>query len=136
MGTIKQDTKDVTVNNNNESSDTNNQQNTFFVRFGKRIFVYTGAAGIVCYIGVPTALSWIGFSSTGVKLGSLAAAWQSTHYFSSIFSLVHSAAATGAAKGVITSVGVTGALAQAFNDAKKKTKETKIDNNKKIRSKL
>ncbi|CAF5094371.1 unnamed protein product, partial [Rotaria sp. Silwood1] len=53
-----------------------------------------------------------------------------------IFSLIQSAAATGAAKGVITSVGVTGALAKAFNDAKKKPKETKIDNNQKIRSKL
>ncbi|CAF3271475.1 unnamed protein product [Rotaria sp. Silwood2] len=128
MEKIKLDTK--------EQISTNNQQNSFLVRFGKRAFVYTSAVGVVGFIGIPTALSWVGFSSAGIKLGSLAAAWQSTHYLPGAFSLVQSAAATGAAKGVLTSVGVIGALKQAFNDAKKNPNETNIDNHQKIRSKL
>ncbi|CAF1151208.1 unnamed protein product [Rotaria sordida] len=136
METIKQDTKDVTVGNNNELINTNNQQNSFALRFVKRASVYTGVICVVGMFGVPTALSWIGFTSMGVTVGSWAAWWQATHFVPGIFSLMQSVTATGAVGALFIKVGIGAALTKAFIDASKTSNETKPDNNEKVQSKL
>ncbi len=130
METSKQSTEEL------NASDTEHQH-SFLRRLATKTALYCGGAVLVGSYAVPAMFSFIGFTSTGVTMGSLAASWQATHSLSGFFGLIQSASATNALGAAITNVGIGVGLVGAYQAARGSNKnDTKVDKKLRIRSKL
>ena len=119
MVTTKRDAEELAVSEMN-------RQSSFLNCFGTKVVLYSGTATLIGMCGIPAIFSWIGFGSVGVSAGSWAAWWQATHFAPSIFGLVQSATATGAASALVTKIGVGSAVMKAYYDAQMKKESNQI----------